>query len=142
MKEIFGNKVQNVDYQIRKGAYAIVLDESGEHVLTVHNGRGLHFLPGGGMEKNEDAYQCIEREMIEETGFKAEVGTYIGTAYFYFISSKGEYLLSDGYFYTARLLNKVQEPIEENHFLKWVSLSEMDKLFFYEHQVWAVRKAL
>lgn len=142
MKPTFGRKVQNGYYQLRKGVYAIVLNDSRDHVLTVHNGRGFHFLPGGGMEKNEDAYRCLEREMLEETGYGLEVGSYIGTAYFYFISSKGEYILSDGYFYSARILEKVQEPIEEDHFLEWVLLSEMDKLFFYEHQVWAVKEAV
>jgi 8-oxo-dGTP diphosphatase len=141
MKPIFGNKISNMDYQVRKGAYAVIFNATCDKVLSVHN-KGFHFLPGGGIENNENEKGCIEREMLEETGFQAEVGSFIGQAFFYFISSKDEYILSDGYFYRARLMEKLQNPIEIDHQMEWIHVKDMDKLFFYQHQVWAVKEAL
>ena len=141
MKLIFGKPAENKDYQVRKGAYAVILNSSKNNVLTVYN-KGYHFLPGGGIEGNESNITCIEREMIEETGYRAIIGSFIGTAQFYFVSSKDEYLLSDGYFYLVELGEKIQEPIEEDHRMEWVTIDDMERYFFYKHQIWAVQKAI
>jgi 8-oxo-dGTP diphosphatase len=51
-------------------------------------------------------------------------------------------MLSYGYFYLAQLLNKVQEPIEDDHYLKWISVENIEELLFHEHHVWAVKEGL
>ncbi|WP_096270176.1 NUDIX domain-containing protein [Paucisalibacillus globulus] len=142
MKPTFGQPVKEHVYLLRKGVYAIALNSTNDRVLTVHNGRGIHFLPGGGVEGNESDESCIRRELLEETGYSVTVGSYIGTAKDYFTSSKGEYILSDGYFYLIELGEKVQNPTEEDHMMEWVHIDDMERLFFYKHQVWAVRKAI
>jgi 8-oxo-dGTP diphosphatase len=142
LKPTFGNKLTNIDYQIRKGAYAIIFNTASNRVLTVKN-KGYHFLPGGGIESNESDKHCIERELLEETGFHVEVGSFVGSALFYFFfSSKNEPILSDGYFYFTRIVEKVQKPTEEDHQVVWIDVMEVEKLFFYQHQVWAVREGL
>lgn len=68
--------------------------------------RGDYFLPGGGIENKETYQECLEREILEETGYTALIGTFIGNAKSYFLSTKKEPLLNDGYSYLAELLEK------------------------------------
>ncbi|MEN2767500.1 NUDIX hydrolase [Ornithinibacillus xuwenensis] len=142
MKPAFGEKLTNINYVRRKSAYVIILSSHEDCVLTVHNGKGYHFLPGGGIERNETDKECIMREMLEETGYTAALGQFIGNALNYFVSSKQEYILNDGNFYIVELGKKVQEPTELDHQLAWVRLEDLQDLMFYAHQVWAVNKAI
>ncbi|MEZ2715097.1 NUDIX domain-containing protein [Niallia circulans] len=82
-----------------------------DKVLTVQNARGHYFLPGGEIENDESYQECLEREMLEETGYKISIGTFIGDAKRYFRSSKNEPLINEGYFYMAKLLETIQKPM-------------------------------
>jgi 8-oxo-dGTP diphosphatase len=141
-KLIFGEKIDNLNYKIRKGVYAVIFNSTNDKVLTVQTSNGHYFLPGGGIEHNELHEDCLKREMLEETGYEVVIGSFIGQAMKYFFSTKNEPLLSDGYFYLAKLLNKVQEPLEYNHDLKWIRVEHIEELLFHEHQVWAVKEGL
>ncbi|WP_042148726.1 NUDIX domain-containing protein [Paucisalibacillus sp. EB02] len=141
MKPAFGKLVENQEYKLRKCAYAIIFNSSKDRVLTVHN-KGYNFLPGGGIEENESDQVCIEREMMEETGYSLTVRSFIGTAQYYFISSKNEFILSDGFFYLAELGEKVQNPTEVDHVMEWVHIDDMERQFIFKHQMWAVKKAI
>jgi hypothetical protein len=46
MVKIFGEKIDGLDYQIRKGVYAIVFNSEKDKILTVRNYTGHYFLPG------------------------------------------------------------------------------------------------
>jgi 8-oxo-dGTP diphosphatase len=142
LKPIFGRPVKNKDYQIRKSAYVIIFNSKKDRLLTVHNGMGEYFLPGGGLEENENDEACIERELLEETGFGVIVGSFIGSAEYYFVSRNNEHLLSDATFYYAEIRTNVQEPYEVDHHTEWLHIHDMEKLFVFEHQIWAVMKAL
>ncbi|MES1042803.1 NUDIX hydrolase [Peribacillus simplex] len=69
MDKVFGEKIGGLDYQIKKGVYAIIFNSAKDKVLAVQNSRGHHFLPGGGIENEESYQECLEREMLEETGY-------------------------------------------------------------------------
>ncbi|TKH06433.1 NUDIX domain-containing protein [Peribacillus simplex] len=140
MVEIFGEKIDGLDYQIRKGVYAIVFNSENDKILTVKNSKGHYFLPGGGIENNEGNQECLEREMLEETGYKVSIGSFIGNAKRYFQSTKNEPLINDGYFYLAKLLDKIQEPIENDQFIKWIDIESVRELLVHEHHCWAVNK--
>jgi len=60
----------------------------------------------------------------------------------YFQSTKGESLLSDGYFYLANLSDKAQEPIEDDHYIDWIDIDSAKKLLIHEHHYWAVKEGL
>ncbi|MBA2870602.1 8-oxo-dGTP diphosphatase [Anoxybacillus calidus] len=141
-KLIFGEKIDNLNYKIRKGVYAVIFNSTNDKVLTVQTSNGHYFLPGGGIEHNELHAECLKRERLEETGYEVVIGPFIGQAMRYFFSTKNEPLLSDGYFYLAKLLNKVQEPLEYNHYSKWIRVEHIEELLFHEHQVWAVKEGL
>ncbi|GEM_PF-5277351 len=69
----FGEKLKNTTYFERKAVYGIVFDEG--KIAAVKTPKG-YFLPGGGIERNENHTQCLEREFMEETGYEIEVGRY------------------------------------------------------------------
>ncbi|MDQ7863947.1 NUDIX domain-containing protein [Peribacillus frigoritolerans] len=69
-KVFWRKKIGGLDYQIRKGVYAIIFNSAKDKVLAVQNSRGHYFLPGGGIENEESYQECLEREMLEETGYK------------------------------------------------------------------------
>ena len=141
MVKIFGKKLENITYQSRQGVYAIIINSTKDKILTVKTSRGDYFLPGGGIENTETYQECLEREILEETGYTALIGNFIGNAKSYFLSTKKEPLLNDGYFYLAELLEKSQEPIEVDHFVQWIELDKIE-LLVHEHHRWAVREGM
>ncbi|MGK0576553.1 NUDIX domain-containing protein [Macrococcus capreoli] len=102
----------------------------------------LFFLPGGGIEANESHQECLDRELIEETGYSVSIGNYIGNAKRYFLSSTNEPLLSDGYFYMCTLLEKINNKSEEDYEVVWLEIDEFDHLLFHDHHIWAVNKSI
>jgi len=42
----------------------------------------------------------------------------------------------------AELLEKVQEPVEEDYFIKWIDLYSVQSLLVHEHHSWAVYEGL
>ncbi|MEL6473966.1 MAG: NUDIX domain-containing protein [Pseudomonadota bacterium] len=52
------------------GVRAIVSNERGEVLVVRHTYVDGLYLPGGGVERNETAYDAIQRELIEEAGVK------------------------------------------------------------------------
>jgi 8-oxo-dGTP diphosphatase len=140
-KMVFGEKIANLDFKRRTGCYAVVLDDTNQKVAVVLTSNGNLFLPGGGREGSETLEACLRREMLEETGYEVKIGPFIGQAERYFLSAINEPLLNDAYFYLAELVNKIQEPIELDHQLKWIPVQDAAKLLFHEHHAWAVKKA-
>lgn len=64
---------------IRVAAYAVISDA--DRVLLAHwneHGRSGWTLPGGGLEAGEDPADAAVREVMEETGFTAELDELIG----------------------------------------------------------------
>lgn len=66
------------EYDTRLAAYALVVNESDEILLTWFNGEtdGVAgwSLPGGGVEYDESIEDAVAREAYEETGYVVEVG--------------------------------------------------------------------
>ncbi|MGM0924762.1 MAG: NUDIX hydrolase [Bacillota bacterium] len=140
--QVFGEKLDGLDYQKRKGVYAVIFNSAKNKVVTVQTTRGHYFLPGGGIEANEKNEDCLKREVLEETGYGLSIGSFVGKAMKYFQSTKNEPILSEGYFYFAELLNKIQNPIEDDHFLKWISVENIEEFLIHEHHNWAVKEGL
>ncbi|MBD0384914.1 NUDIX hydrolase [Paenibacillus sedimenti] len=143
MKEklIFGEKFNHLKYQRRDGYYAVIIDTNKQQVASVLTAKRSYFLPGGGIEEDETPEECLRRELLEETGYEINIGSYIGKAQRYFISPQNEPLLSNGIFFIAEFIEKVQEPMDDDHHLRWINLDQVDNLFFHEHHSWAVKKA-
>lgn len=69
---------------------AVVMDENNRVLFMsrVSDGRS-HVLPRGTLEDNETPKQCVEREVLEETGVSIEAQEYIG--HMTYTSSHGDY---------------------------------------------------
>jgi 8-oxo-dGTP pyrophosphatase MutT (NUDIX family) len=69
--------ILRIYWRIRKpitlGVRIIAVNEHGEILLVKHTYQNNWFLPGGGVKKGETFEQTIRRELIEETGYEADV---------------------------------------------------------------------
>ncbi|MCM1991272.1 NUDIX domain-containing protein [Oceanirhabdus seepicola] len=138
-KKEFGEKVPGVQYKERIAAYALILDKW-NNIAVINTSRG-NFLPGGGLEKEETLQECLHRELLEETGYKIEIDKFFDKAVLYQYSPKLNCCLKGiGYFYTANLLEKTCESIEEDHNLVWMDIEEASKTMLLEHQAWAIEQ--
>ena len=72
----FGEKKVNTDYVARYGVYAVIPDAEQKQIVLVQAPNGAWFLPGGEIESGENHQEALKRELIEELGFTAEIGTY------------------------------------------------------------------
>lgn len=142
MSGYFGEKINGIDYIQKTGVYAVIFNQYKDKLLTVRNGNGHYFLPGGGIENNESDQECLERELLEETGYSVSIGNYIGNAKQYFMSSKNEPILNDGNFYICILLEKINNQSEEDHEVEWLKIDEFEHLLFHDHHIWAVNESL
>ena len=135
----FGKKIDGVTYLTRTGAYLIAFDNN---LLACIRTSGRYFLIGGGIEEPETHTECILRECLEETGYAADVQTYIGCA------EEARFYPGYGYFhliqfyYSGRLLKKQLEPVEPDHGLAWIAPDEIDEKLYIEAQRWAVKTYL
>lgn len=139
---VFGEKLAGVHYRTRKAVYAVIFNIDKDKVLTLQTPDGYFWLPGGGIEGTETLETCLKREIIEEMGYDAKVGSFIGQAVQFFTAANLDYIRNEGYFYFAKLLEKTQEPIEHDHFIKWVKVKEINQRLYHKHQSWAVLKGL
>jgi len=137
--EIFGEKKENVKYISRPGAYIIFFNPKIE-IATIKTSKGL-FLPGGGKIVNETDKECLERELIEELGWKIEIGAFFGKNIQYYNSSR-IFLKLECNFYLGESFLKVSEPIEQDHYLKWFPFDYLIKNLKGDNQKWAIKEAI
>jgi len=143
MKEImvFGNKIENLQYKSRMGVYSIIFNKKRDQILVIRTTRGGYFLPGGGLEGKENHEECLQRELLEETGFQVLMGEYLGQAQKYHLAMGKNPTLNHAHFYLATLGERVQEPVEVDEEPNWVNIAEVENLLFHDHQVWGVKQA-
>lgn len=128
-------------YFDRPGSYAILPVED-KIVLVKIIGWGKYFLPGGGIDKGEDAIPALKREIEEETGYQVTVGNKFCEAAEYVYSPIYESWVNKiGQFYTAEITGQNTALIvEEDHEIVFMSKEDaMENLYMESHQ-WAVRQ--
>lgn len=145
-KRTFGFREPGQTYRTRPGAYAVMFDSMGNVALVeapaAHGIERWLFLPGGGIEAGEMAEDCIRRECLEEIGCSVMVGdgVCIGDEYL-FAPSDQTHLHVIGRCYLAKFGNQVQEPVEQDHILKWIPVERCAEQMFLRYQAWAVTLA-
>jgi 8-oxo-dGTP diphosphatase len=124
---MYFGEIKDIEYKERPGAYGLIIRDGLVGVVEVRN---KYFLPGGGIENNESPSICLEREILEETGFSSCVKEKFAEYVEYIKSTKDKvHYKITGHIYLTDLLDKTVEAIEEDHEFKWVSPQEaMDKL--------------
>jgi 8-oxo-dGTP diphosphatase len=134
MNPVFGDKLDHVDYMIRNGAYAVIIEDN---AVAAMQGPGGFFLPGGGVEENEDGAAALTRELKEECDASIERLRSIGQATdFLFSSSENRHFEKRGRFYLARFLTRPNENVI------WMPLHDAPKLFRQAGHAWAVSQAI
>lgn len=135
---VFGERHGGLDYRIRRAAYAVVLDEH-LRVACVAEESGL-FLPGGGLEADEDAVRAVQREVAEECACDLEIISPLESAIQFFQTARGEPYELHASFFFARFGPGLGG--EGQHELSWQSASPVPPRFFHQCHVWAVQQAL
>ncbi|MBO1308478.1 NUDIX domain-containing protein [Enterococcus sp. 669A] len=142
MTPIFGVKEAEKEYQARYAAYAIIANDQNE-IIIVQAPNGAYFLPGGEIEGEETKEEAIDREMLEELGYKITLAEYLGEASEYFYSRhRDTYFYNPGYFFVADRFEKVCEPTEEGSQSTWVSPEKGIELLKRGSHQWAVKQWL
>ncbi|WP_461614996.1 NUDIX hydrolase [Clostridium sp. Marseille-QA1073] len=140
-EKTFGIRLENEKYKDRIGVYAIIFNSNGK-AATVKTEKG-YFLIGGGIKNEETHEKCLIRECLEETGYDIKIKEFICKSDRYHYSDPLNcYFHPIGYFYLANLKSKVQEPIEIDHKLEWISIKELEEKMYLEHQIWAIEQAI
>ena len=136
MHKIFGEK-RDGNYVDRKGAYIIPFH--GDKVGVVHTYKG-YFLLGGGIDEGETDEDCIVRECLEEVGYAVDIRQFICSAETYGSIPNTPYFHPIQTYYTGRILEKIQEPTEEDHELVWMEYKELAGKMRWEMQGWAIKQ--
>jgi 8-oxo-dGTP diphosphatase len=83
----YNRRVHFTDYNTRLAAYAVLVNENDEILLTWFNGGAGESeqgwsLPGGGVNFDEGIEDAVVRETYEETGYVVEVGPLLAMSHF------------------------------------------------------------
>lgn len=136
MHKVFGIK-ENVQYFDRKGAYLVPI--VGEQVGVIRTPKGYFFL-GGGLDANETDEACIERECMEEAGYKVLVRKQVCSAEMYEKNQKIGYFHPIQTYYLGELIEQKQKPTEDDHVLVWVNYKELKGKMYSQIQNWALNQ--
>ena len=132
---VFG-PILDRQYQQRIASYAIILSTG--KVGVVQNENNWYFLPGGGIEQNENACDAVIREIYEECGRLAQIEYYIGEAIQYFTCRKGIFYRMHAHFYSCQFTSESLDHAE--HEFSWENPAGLR--FYHESHRWAVERAL
>ncbi|MFV0556108.1 MAG: NUDIX domain-containing protein [Lactovum sp.] len=135
---IFGEKLENQDYQTRYGVYAIVEKENLFCLVQAPN--GAFFLPGGEIEQGENHSTALKRELLEEIGADCQIGNYLGQADEYFYSSnRKQHFYNPAYIYSLDQVQLNHQPLEDFNGIFWFNYEEaLEKLKRGSHK-WGLK---
>jgi ADP-ribose pyrophosphatase YjhB (NUDIX family) len=99
--DFFGGAPAYLDSVSRYGARGVLLDGRSNVGMMYMSASDLFKLPGGGVDKGEDPRDAFVREILEETGFEAEIMHELGWAEEHKIRNR---FMQYSYCYLARAL--------------------------------------
>ncbi|MEX2783708.1 NUDIX domain-containing protein [Streptococcus sp. H49] len=139
---IFGDKTaQQADYKTRYGVYAVIPNANKDAIVLVQAPNGAWFLPGGEIEAGENHKEALERELLEELGFTADIGEYYGQADEYFYSRhRDSYFYNPAYIYEITHFRQAADPLEDFNQIAWFPIEEAEKKLKRGSHKWGVRQ--
>lgn len=136
----FGKKLDNIQYTDRYSVYALIFNEEGKLATTYVKRKDAYFLPGGGIEQDEDGIQCVKRECWEEIGKEIDVKDYFCRTVAY---EQNERLKADlkviGDFYFAEITGDSRQLADISHELQWLEPQKAIARLTLENQAWVVQ---
>lgn len=109
-------------YRERPGAYAVML-VGREMLLAEQNGDLL--LPGGGIEPGESVLQALHREILEETGWRAEPVHRLGAFTRYaWLNEERYWCRKIAHIYLCRPVRRLGPPLEPDHTPVWMDAAD------------------
>jgi 8-oxo-dGTP diphosphatase len=133
---VFGTRLAGCRYIVRPSAYALLRDEDGRFAV-VRSARGW-FLPGGGIEANEDAAQAVEREAGEECGLVIQPRGIVGNATEIVHSPAGNAGVDKVSVFFDAVVTGTIPATEPDHELVWLSPADAVKRLSHKSHQWAV----
>ena len=131
------------NFPIKEGARAVMMNEKNQIAMIHSVNRGWYKLPGGGRERDELIWENLERELLEETGYKVKDIEPLG----YGINIRSQWqMIGKAYLYICKADKFVgKEPmpdeIEDGDTLEWFDTFDeaiaalesvkLDKIGFY-----------
>ncbi|TCZ79252.1 NUDIX domain-containing protein [Paenibacillus albiflavus] len=118
---------QGIQYDVRRAARAIVMNELGEIALMYAAEEDYHKLPGGGIEANEHVTDALVREMTEEVGADVEILDGLGIVIEYRNKRK---FMQISYCYMCKVRGCLENPtftedeLKAGFELQWLTLTE------------------
>ncbi len=138
MKE-FGEKLPNVQYVLRVGSYAVIIENERIAVVPSDTLKGF-MLIGGGLENGESEIVGLCREALEEVGYEISIGEKIGVATEYLYAEiDRKYFAKECHFYRAQLGEKVNSTPEYD--LIWIGIDKLPEMYHRSHQ-WIIEQEL
>ena len=136
--QLFGEKIEGVEYFERPGSYGVIIEENRVGVVR-SNRSGKYFLIGGGHDAGESEPEALRREAREEIGYEIEILEKIGAAIEYFYAENDrQYVVKECHFYRARLLGRSGNEAEGE--LLWLGENELGEMFHRSHEWIAARE--
>lgn len=129
-------KRPNIKYNTRECSYVILIDDK-SNIAIVNDGK-YFFL--GCKEKEETEIQTIEREMLEETGYNIVNPKLFDRVISYEYNSSRGYLKIIASIYTAKLGNKICDPIEKDHKIMWGKINDFIPLMYHKYQKFILKE--
>jgi ADP-ribose pyrophosphatase YjhB (NUDIX family) len=115
-------------YQLRKSARAILLNDKGELATQYLEKYTYHKLPGGGIDSGESVEDALRREVLEEVGCACEILKPVGMVIEYRNKCN---LLHISYAYVTKVIGDIGTPsleegeIEEGQTTLWLPPTEV-----------------
>lgn len=136
----FGTARPGVEYRLRPGGYAIILNEAGELAVVV-TPQGV-MLPGGGQDAGESLAAAAIREALEECGLPIRIRAEVGVAdELVFAPNYGEHFRKRCTFFLAEVVGPRVPHVEADHELLWLPLAEAAGRLLHDSQRWALSQA-
>ncbi len=133
-----GKDYFDTSYKVKKASRGAVFNKNNLIALMYVSRDNYYKLPGGGLERGEDAVNAFKREVMEETGAEAEVYMEVGLIIEYKNKMKK---LQINYCYIGRVVDDTGSPeftekeLEKGFRLKWVPFTEAYNLIANQRPV-------
>lgn len=110
----------------------------GNAILLLKKYNGDWVLPKGKIEKNEEVHEAATREVLEETGVKADIEQYLGKINYSFKNSwkSNELINKTVHWYLMKARNMTCNPQKEEGFIdvKFIHIDKVINIAKYEDE--------